>query len=216
MKWPKPVSFLLTLILCGSAAALLLYETGYLPYRVYVVHTGSMYPSIPSESAVIVREHRYRVGDVVSFTEHGTVVSHRLMAIKPDGHDRHQGRCQPHRRSVARARLQHHRRGCGGATAPRVSVDLYEDTGGRRVDLGDSLVSLADLGPGRGSRPGWGHGGGTECRSVEVTQRACDRDSWMAGPSNVPCAFAPVARAAAARPAVFVAARSMPYEPMQA
>ena len=56
-----------------------------LPYRVYVVHTGSMYPSIPSESAVVVRENRYRVGGVVSFTEHGEVVSHRLIAIKPDG-----------------------------------------------------------------------------------------------------------------------------------
>ena len=85
MKWPKPVSILLALILIGSAAALFLYETGRLPYRVYVVHTGSMYPSIPSESAVVVRENRYRVGGVVSFTEHGEVVSHRLIAIKPDG-----------------------------------------------------------------------------------------------------------------------------------
>lgn len=85
MKWPRPVSILLALILVGSAAALFLYETGHLPYRVYVVHTGSMYPTIPSESAVIVRENRYRVGQVVSFTEHGEVVSHRLMAIRPDG-----------------------------------------------------------------------------------------------------------------------------------
>ena len=85
MKWPRPVSILLALILVGSASALLLYETGHLPYRVYVVHTGSMYPTIPSESAVVVRENRYRVGEVVSFTEHGEVVSHRLMTIKPDG-----------------------------------------------------------------------------------------------------------------------------------
>ncbi len=76
---------MLTLILVSSAAALLLYETGHLPYRVYVVHTGSMYPTIPSESAVVVRENRYRVGEVVSFTEHGEVVSHRLIAIRPDG-----------------------------------------------------------------------------------------------------------------------------------
>jgi signal peptidase len=85
MKLPRPGSILLALILISSVAALLLYETGHLPYRVYVVHTGSMYPTIPSESAVVVREDRYRVGEVVSFTENGEVVSHRLMAIKPDG-----------------------------------------------------------------------------------------------------------------------------------
>ena len=85
MRWPKPVSVVVALALLVPAAALALYASGNLPYRVYVVHTGSMRPTIPPESAVIVREHRYRVGQVISFTEHGTVVSHRLMAIAPDG-----------------------------------------------------------------------------------------------------------------------------------
>lgn len=75
----------MALVLLVSTAAVALYEAGDLPYRAYVVHTGSMSPTIPSESAVVVREGQYRVGDVISFIEHGTVVSHRLMAIEPNG-----------------------------------------------------------------------------------------------------------------------------------
>jgi signal peptidase len=85
LKLPKPISVLVTLVLLASAAAFALYGTGNLPYRVYVVHTGSMSPTIPSESAVVVREGRYAVGQVISFTVHGAVVSHRLIAISPSG-----------------------------------------------------------------------------------------------------------------------------------
>lgn len=85
LKWPKPATVLVVLSLICSVAAFVLLETGKVPYRVYVVHTGSMSPGIPPESAVVVREGQYRVGEVVSFTEHGEVVSHRLEAIRPDG-----------------------------------------------------------------------------------------------------------------------------------
>lgn len=85
MKWPRPVSVLAAVILLLAAGAFAMYETGNLPYRVYVVHTGSMIPTIPPESAVVVREHEYHVGQVISFVEHGNVVSHRLMAIHPNG-----------------------------------------------------------------------------------------------------------------------------------
>ena len=92
MRWPRPTSVALALVLLASVAAAVLYEDGGgLPYRVYVVHTGSMSPSIPSESAVVVREGDYRVGDVVSFTVHGAVVTHRLVAIRPDGTIRTKG-----------------------------------------------------------------------------------------------------------------------------
>jgi len=84
-RWPKPLSVAVTLLLLACGATLALYGSGELPYRVYVVHTGSMRPTIPPQSAVVVREGRFRVGDVVSFTEHGSVVSHRLVAIAPDG-----------------------------------------------------------------------------------------------------------------------------------
>lgn len=85
LRRPRLVSAVLALVLLASGATLVLFRAGDLPYRLYVVHTGSMSPGIPPESAVVVREGQYRVGDVVSFTEHGSVVTHRLIAIHPDG-----------------------------------------------------------------------------------------------------------------------------------
>lgn len=85
LKWPKPVSAVLALTLLLSGTGVTLYETGQLPYKVYVVHTGSMSPTIPSESGAIVQQHQYRAGDVIAFTEHGTVITHRLVAIAPNG-----------------------------------------------------------------------------------------------------------------------------------
>jgi signal peptidase len=86
MKWLKRTGS--ALLVCAAVllgAALVLYNTGNLPYKVYIVHTGSMSPAIPSGSAVIVREGQYRVGDVVSFKVHGTIVTHRLKAVHPNG-----------------------------------------------------------------------------------------------------------------------------------
>lgn len=59
--------------------------SGVLPYKVYVLHTGSMSPTIPSKSAVIVEEHHYHVGQVVTFTEDGLTVTHRLISINAKG-----------------------------------------------------------------------------------------------------------------------------------
>jgi signal peptidase I len=59
--------------------------SGVLPYRIYVVHTGSMFPTIPSTSAVVVQVHHYRVGQPISFYEQGTVITHRLEAINANG-----------------------------------------------------------------------------------------------------------------------------------
>ena len=50
-------------------------------FAVYVVHTGSMSPTIPSKSAVLVHKGDYKVGQVVAFHEGGDVVTHRLVAI---------------------------------------------------------------------------------------------------------------------------------------
>lgn len=71
----------------GAVTLSALVATGTLPYRVYVIHTGSMYPTFPSETAVIVREHHYRVGQPVSFTTGpgGQVITHRLVAIDAHG-----------------------------------------------------------------------------------------------------------------------------------
>ena len=35
--------------------------SGKLPYQVYIVHTGSMTPTIPSKSAVLVKEGAYQL-----------------------------------------------------------------------------------------------------------------------------------------------------------
>ncbi|HET7060136.1 MAG TPA: signal peptidase I [Candidatus Saccharimonadales bacterium] len=85
MKWLKPSLLVLAFVVMVPVAALILVETHLLPYKVFVVHTGSMTPDIPSKSAVIVEEHQYHVGQVISFKIHGEVVTHRLVAINPNG-----------------------------------------------------------------------------------------------------------------------------------
>jgi len=67
------------------AAAFVLALSGTLPYKIYVVHTGSMSPAITSRSAVIVHEHEYTLGQPISFYAHGEVITHRLVGINSDG-----------------------------------------------------------------------------------------------------------------------------------
>jgi signal peptidase I len=62
-----------------------LMATGALPYRIFIVHTGSMSPTIPSNSAVIVRKGMYAVGQVITFETPNGVVTHRLIDRKVDG-----------------------------------------------------------------------------------------------------------------------------------
>lgn len=66
-------------------ASLVVLITGAASYRVYVIHTGSMSPNIPSGSAVLVHEGHYRVGQVITFTEDGLTVTHRLVSIDSEG-----------------------------------------------------------------------------------------------------------------------------------
>ena len=82
----KPLKVVLLLLVPLTAlAAFVVVASGALPYRVYVVNTGSMTPTIPSKSAVIVREHQYHVGQVITFTEDGHTVTHRLVLISSSG-----------------------------------------------------------------------------------------------------------------------------------
>jgi len=82
----KPLKVVLVLLVPLLAlVAFVVAVSGVLPYRVYVVHTGSMTPTIPTRSAVLVRDDVYHVGQVVTFTEHGLTVTHRLIAIGADG-----------------------------------------------------------------------------------------------------------------------------------
>ena len=73
---------LLCLALIVPAALL---ASGRLPYQVYIVHTGSMTPTIPSRSAVIVKKGTYRLGQVIAFHEQNGVVTHRLIKREEGG-----------------------------------------------------------------------------------------------------------------------------------
>lgn len=83
MKQLKTAALLLLPLLVGAVLALDV--AGVIPYRVYVIHTGSMSPTIPSRSAVLVREGRYHLGQVITFHVNGITVTHRLVAFNPDG-----------------------------------------------------------------------------------------------------------------------------------
>lgn len=57
---------------------------GVLPYRVFIVHTGSMSPTIPSMS-VVIDKPEYHLGQPITFRHNGAVITHRLVAEDADG-----------------------------------------------------------------------------------------------------------------------------------
>jgi signal peptidase I len=83
VKWLKRSVFALVPVLLVAGFAL--FASGVLPYKVYVLHTGSMSPTIVPKTAVIVHEHQYHVGQVVTFVENSQTVTHRLISINADG-----------------------------------------------------------------------------------------------------------------------------------
>lgn len=76
---------LLVLTGLALAAAVVVVARNASPYRVYVVRTDSMAPTIPPRSAVIVRVHEYRLGQVITFREAGVIMTHRFVAENADG-----------------------------------------------------------------------------------------------------------------------------------
>jgi signal peptidase I len=80
----KP-AFWLAFVSLGAVAAFLVVV---LPnYRVFLVHTGSMTPTIPIGSAVVVDKGPVRLGEVITFHRQGDgrLVTHRLVRIDSDG-----------------------------------------------------------------------------------------------------------------------------------
>jgi signal peptidase len=69
------------LVVAGLAAAVLLHTT----YRVYAVQTGSMTPTIPAKSLVVVETGHYKMGEPIAFRVANGVVTHRLVADNGDG-----------------------------------------------------------------------------------------------------------------------------------
>ncbi|TFC24540.1 signal peptidase I [Cryobacterium sp. TMT1-3] len=77
-------TLVLLLVLAAVLTPVALVATGALPYRAYVVRTGSMSPSIPPASIVIVEADHYEVGQVITFRRAGDRTTHRLMAVNDD------------------------------------------------------------------------------------------------------------------------------------
>lgn len=68
-------------LLLTSAVFVMTSRIGFFGYRSYTVLTGSMRPSIPPGSIVIVHpKSSYQVGDVITFGANGTVVTHRIQS----------------------------------------------------------------------------------------------------------------------------------------
>jgi signal peptidase len=81
-------SVLLALVAMALLAMITIFSldaAGKLPYRLYLVHTDSMVQTIRPGSLVLVHENRYHVGQVITFKVNGLIVTHRLMAIHPNG-----------------------------------------------------------------------------------------------------------------------------------
>ena len=66
-------------------ATLLVFVTRASPFKLYIVHNGSMSPTIASGSAVIVWKGQYQLGQIITFTENGQTVTHRLISINAQG-----------------------------------------------------------------------------------------------------------------------------------
>jgi signal peptidase len=77
------LALLLAVVPIGIVVAALLALSG--SFKVYVIHTGSMTPTIPSRSAVLVHKDHYAVGEVVSFHTAAGIVTHRIVKRNIDG-----------------------------------------------------------------------------------------------------------------------------------
>lgn len=80
----KPIVWLLVLGAAVVAGYLLFIAPN---YKLYLIHTGSMRPTLPIGSAVVVHKGPVRVGQVITFRpfDGSTVVTHRLVGINANG-----------------------------------------------------------------------------------------------------------------------------------
>lgn len=81
----KVVSGLALAVVAAVALGMGLLAGGQLGYQAFVIRTGSMNPSIPPKSLVLVRTGEFAVGQVVSFRKGESIVSHRIVAKNPNG-----------------------------------------------------------------------------------------------------------------------------------
>ena len=101
--------------------------------RIYDVHTGSMTPTIPIKSAVLVEKGSYHVGQVISFRESGAVVTHRFVGLSPDGTS------SPNRRKSGQATeaARHH------SIVGRPTIEWCNGTGGEHGRFANTSAAHA-------------------------------------------------------------------------
>lgn len=83
MKFLRIVLWMVVPVLLLATLLFLTVESS--SYKVYVIHTGSMSPTIPPGSAVLVHKGHYHKGQVITFTVGGLTVTHRLVGINAEG-----------------------------------------------------------------------------------------------------------------------------------
>lgn len=79
------LAFLALAVVAAVAISVGMLAGGQLGYQAFVIRTGSMKPTIPPQSLVVVAKGKYEVGQVVSFVKDGSVVSHRIVERRGDG-----------------------------------------------------------------------------------------------------------------------------------
>jgi signal peptidase I len=77
LVWAAVAMSIITLVILGVI--------GLQSHRIYAIKTGSMTPTIPASSLVVVELGKYRVGQPITFHWHGGIVTHRLVGVNPDG-----------------------------------------------------------------------------------------------------------------------------------
>jgi len=58
---------------------------GILTHQFYAVATGSMSPTIPTKSLVVVDPGHYQLGEPITFTHKGALITHRYVGVNADG-----------------------------------------------------------------------------------------------------------------------------------
>jgi signal peptidase I len=56
-----------------------------LPFQLYAVRTGSMEPAFGRKDLVLVHKSEWQLGQPITFTHNGEVITHRLVSVNADG-----------------------------------------------------------------------------------------------------------------------------------
>ncbi len=74
-----------SLVLLAVLVAVCLTATPWSPYRIGVVKTGSMSPTLPPASMIVVQVHDMHPGEPIMFRLHNEFITHRWVGTNQDG-----------------------------------------------------------------------------------------------------------------------------------